>query len=504
MDPNRFDILTRAFSTGGTRRGALTTLVGGALGLLGITEGAARRKKPRRQEQERRKKARGQEQERRRRVSAQGPCGDGGPKDNECERHRQCCTGYCNKQKGRCRCRKLGQECTEDRNCCAHFGQPMSCQNRACQMVQAVQAPPPPPPPLSPPPPLPCTTTCTTGCCAGETCQPGTANGACGRNGATCVTCTGTGVTCGGGGTPGVCGCTPQTDAEACGGQTCGTVINNCGQTVSCTGCTGCCDGLGQCQAGTTQTACGTAGASCDLCAAGEVCCGGACLTGLSCCNAGSCPDPECQSCTGQGVCIATIGATCGLVPECNACNAAGLCVAAHEGLTCNDGDLCTRTDTCQNGACVGSNPVVCPASQCQNPGTCNPATGVCSSPTNKLNTTPCDDGDFCTENDECLAGVCRGDAIANCCHPVGSQECAIDSTCCGSTGAPGGGVCAPNGCCLSTNNICTAAAQCCSGVCAPTTDPQISRCACGGTGTPCGTTGFACCTGTCSNGVCP
>jgi hypothetical protein len=49
-------------------------------------------------------------------------------------------------------------------------------------------------------------------------------------------------------------------------------------------------------------------------------------------------------------------------------------------GTTCDDGNACTQTDTCQAGVCVGSNDVVCTASdQCHVVGTCDPTTGVCS-----------------------------------------------------------------------------------------------------------------------------
>ena len=51
-------------------------------------------------------------------------------------------------------------------------------------------------------------------------------------------------------------------------------------------------------------------------------------------------------------------------------------------GTNCNDNDLCTLSDTCSNGTCVGSNPKVCSASdQCHVAGTCAPGTGVCSNP---------------------------------------------------------------------------------------------------------------------------
>jgi hypothetical protein len=391
MDAGRFDALTRALSAGGSRRAGLATLLGGALGLLGLAPAAGRRARPRRQGQERR-----------RRVSAQGPCGDGSAKDNTCRRHRQCCTGYCrqkkNKEVGRCRCKKLGKSCREDRNCCAQLGQPMTCRNGACQAVQ-----------MSPPPP-----------------QPG------------------------------------QTCAETC---------------------AGCCNGSGQCQNGTSATACGSGGVDCDSCVDGEVCCGGVCRTGLSCCDAGSCP--SCQTCTTDGVCVATTGASCGSVPACNRCSAAGTCEPVNEGGFCDDGDVCTNSTSCQGGSCVGTPIANCCTSEAQ-----------------------CDDGDPCTTNTCNTSNRCASTRIDACCLPVGSQQCTLDTSCCGSTGQPGGGVCAPDGCCLASGQNCTLATadQCCSGVCEQPFpgNPEIFRCACGAAGTPCGTTGAACCTGfSCLSGFC-
>jgi hypothetical protein len=57
----------------------------------------------------------------------------------------------------------------------------------------------------------------------------------------------------------------------------------------------------------------------------------------------------------------------------------------------------------------MGSNPVVCSASdQCHDAGTCNPANGTCSNPP-KPNGAACDDGNTCTLADECTAGACSG-----------------------------------------------------------------------------------------------
>ncbi|MCK6551781.1 hypothetical protein L6R52_38460, partial [Myxococcota bacterium] len=90
----------------------------------------------------------------------------------------------------------------------------------------------------------------------------------------------------------------------------------------------------------------------------------------------------------------------------------------AIDGLTCDDGDACTRTDVCQGGACVGSSPVVCTAlSQCHDVGTCDPTNGVCSTPT-KADGTSCNDGTLCTETDSCVAGVCTGTDPVTCPDP--------------------------------------------------------------------------------------
>src|SRR5262249_47457436 len=54
----------------------------------------------------------------------------------------------------------------------------------------------------------------------------------------------------------------------------------------------------------------------------------------------------------------------------------------APNGAACNDGNSCTQSDKCQQGVCVGFNPVTCTAlDACHTAGTCDPRTGVCSNP---------------------------------------------------------------------------------------------------------------------------
>jgi hypothetical protein len=102
-------------------------------------------------------------------------------------------------------------------------------------------------------------------------------------------------------------------------------------------------------------------------------------------------------------------------------CHLAGLCdkgtgSCSHpikdDGSPCDDGDAGTVGDTCTNGVCAGVNKclgVVCaPLDQCHASGTCDPATGACSTPV-RSNGSACDDGDTATANDACTNGVCSG-----------------------------------------------------------------------------------------------
>jgi len=88
------------------------------------------------------------------------------------------------------------------------------------------------------------------------------------------------------------------------------------------------------------------------------------------------------------------------------------------DGTSCNDNNLCTQSDTCSNGTCVGSNPVVCPAGACETPGTCNPATGYCSDPPRLPDGTNCEEGNRCSVGDQCHAGACTPGPDTGCSSP--------------------------------------------------------------------------------------
>ncbi|HVV50676.1 MAG TPA: kelch repeat-containing protein, partial [Polyangia bacterium] len=218
--------------------------------------------------------------------------------------------------------------------------------------------------------------------------------------------------------------------------------------------------------------------------------------------SAGACDVAE--TCSGtSAACPADtfLPATTVCRPSAGACDVAESCTGASaacpadghvaDGTTCNDGNACTQTDTCQAGACVGANPVTCMAQdQCHTAGTCNPSTGACSNPT-AANGTACNDGNACTRSDTCQAGSCTGGNPVTCtaqdqCHTAGTCDPASGS--CSNPAAPSGTAC-------NDGNACTQTDTCQAGSCSggnPVTCTAQDQCHTAGTCNPAN--------GTCSN----
>src|SRR5207249_1811157 len=182
-----------------------------------------------------------------------------------------------------------------------------------------------------------------------------------------------------------------------------------------------------------------------------------------------------------------------------------------------SDGDACTQSDTCQSGSCVGSNPVTCTASdQCHVAGTCNPATDTCSNP-DAPNGTGCNDGNACTQTDTCQSGSCVGSNPVTCtaldqCHVAGTCNPATGS--CSSPTATNGrpderrdantqtDTCQTASCVGSNPDTCTALARCqvaCR--CDPATGTCCNRTATDGS--PCNDANACTQTDTCQSGSC-
>jgi len=151
--------------------------------------------------------------------------------------------------------------------------------------------------------------------------------------------------------------------------------------------------------------------------------------------------------CTRTDVCVAgrCVGTQPVVCTALDVCHVAGVCEPATgecteppapDGKLCNDVNVCTQTDACLAGACVGAQPRICqPIDQCHDVGSCDSVTGQCPTPS-KPDGVGCDDGWFCTVGDTCTGGVCSG-TIRMCELGVSCRTGAcnpVDGAC---TGAP-------------------------------------------------------------------
>lgn len=99
-----------------------------------------------------------------------------------------------------------------------------------------------------------------------------------------------------------------------------------------------------------------------------------------------------------------------------------GNCIHVNDNTRiCDDGSVCTQVDKCQDGACVGYNPVSCEDGNPCTDNVCDPTVGCLSS----FNTASCEDGNPCTVNDACNQGVCVAGGPNNC---NDNNECTNDS----------------------------------------------------------------------------
>jgi hypothetical protein len=223
-------------------------------------------------------------------------------------------------------------------------------------------------------------------------------------------------------------------------------------------------------------------------CEGNQECCNGGDGGTTICVASGPGAAKRCTACAdGKFAC----GNQC--IPVCKAldqCHVAGECIPADhvctnpakpDGAGCDDGDACTQTDTCQQGVCVGGNPVVCTAQdQCHVAGVCNSRTGECSNPA-KADGAACEDGNLCTQGDTCQSGACRPGPTVNCpatdCRLAG--RCDAQTGTCVHSNAPDGTPCNNSAGCPPSpvaQQGCGKAEECFSGTCE----------VCSGVGAPC------------------
>jgi hypothetical protein len=149
----------------------------------------------------------------------------------------------------------------------------------------------------------------------------------------------------------------------------------------------------------TNNTAACTDGNACTL---NDLCSGGVCVGGApqACDDGDACTANNCNTGTGQCQFPAIVCDDSNTCTDDSCSPATGCVFTPNNANVCSDGNLCTTPDVCQNGTCVGQNPVVCtPDANLCTTEECNPATGACVS---NNNTNACDDGNVCTTGDVC------------------------------------------------------------------------------------------------------
>jgi hypothetical protein len=170
--------------------------------------------------------------------------------------------------------------------------------------------------------------------------------------------------------------------------------------------------------------------------------CTGVCTPGSKQCNGTAQP----QTCDANGR-WQNDTTTC---TGCTACSSATGTCAPTTGATCSDGNACTQSDTCVMGVCTPGAAVICAMpTQCQNAGSCDPASGTCSY-ANKADGTACNaDNSACTPGDACKAGVCVAGTAVVC---PSSDACHLPGMCSAVSGQCSAPLSAPN------TTACTAA----------------------------------------------
>ena len=166
--------------------------------------------------------------------------------------------------------------------------------------------------------------------------------------------------------------------------------------------------------------------------------------------------------CNGFETCEAGVGCQSGVSLDCNdgnvctddSCDAVDGCVHVLNGADCDDGNVCTVGDKCSAGKCGYGGLLGCDDDNPCTNDSCDPATGCL----HLLNSAPCNDGDLCTLNDVCVLGECVGQGELMCGdgNPCTADSCDPDMGC---KFEPLNGDC-------DDGNACTESDQCLNGFC--------------------------------------
>ena len=183
------------------------------------------------------------------------------------------------------------------------------------------------------------------------------------------------------------------------------------------------CDGILGCVHQNNEAPCSDG----NECTDGDICAGGVCTAGdvLTCDDENSCTADTCDPFWG--------------------------CVFTGIDSGCDDGDLCTEDDFCQDSECQSGAPKTCEDDNVCTENGCDPDQGCTFVAIDIV----CDDGDACTESDWCADGECSGQTLV--CDDL--NECTDDScnsdSGCLYTPVANGTQCSQNGGLVCSNGEC-------------------------------------------------
>lgn len=222
-------------------------------------------------------------------------------------------------------------------------------------------------------------------------------------------------------------------------------------------------------------------------CSAHETCPVAVCVDGVC-----GCGDDQCAI---DGLCYP--GGALNPANPCQICtptNTTTSWTTLADGTACTENSICTGEGTCANGSCALPTLIFCEDDNNCTDNVCDPVTGECSFPPNGVS---CDDGDLCTAVDVCADGTCLGsvttdcndndpctddvcDSDLGCLHTHNTAECDDNNPCTGA-GVCEAGVClngsaVADGTNCSTGAPCTENDKCINGLCSA--GPKDPSCA--------------------------
>lgn len=197
---------------------------------------------------------------------------------------------------------------------------------------------------------------------------------------------------------------------------------------------------------------------------------------GFSDCEDSDCQNQACDDgnvCTHSDTCVN--GVCGGQAISCpndicveRSCNGTATCTErVREGESCDDGNACSFDDRCQGTTCVPAGSVTCQGDACIDR-SCN---GTASCSESFKDGAGCDDGNLCTHSDVCGGGACQGQPVVCADNPCQTGMCNGSPSCTMVPKADGSG-------CGASNK------KCCGGSCV---NIAANEDHCGGCGIRCG-----------------